>query len=152
MPAVLRLPSASGRITPHNHPGRVPSGPGSAPQSALPKLCQNPIHLECRELLFEREQLPQVVDIRHIRIESMERLEPANILRNQQVAGSIPARFDDVVCLPPDYKSHRSGMRASPQIARPAAQERIETLMERGFHKPGDAKNRLGYYVGQLGR
>jgi hypothetical protein len=90
MPAVLRLPSASGRITPHNHPGRVPSGPGSAPQSAVPKLCQNPIHLECRELLFEREQLPQVVDIRHIRIESMERLEPANILRNQQVAGSDP--------------------------------------------------------------
>ena len=43
-----------------------------------PKLCHNPIQLECRELLFEREQLPQVVDIRHIRIKSMERLEPAN--------------------------------------------------------------------------
>jgi hypothetical protein len=26
------------------------------------------------------------------------------------------------------------------------------TLMERGFHHPGDAENRLGYYVGQLGR
>jgi hypothetical protein len=23
--------------------------------------------------------------------------------------------------------------------------------MERGFHKPGDAENRLGHYVGQLG-
>jgi hypothetical protein len=44
-----------------------------------------------RKLLFEREQLPQVVDIRHFRMELMERLEPANILRNQQVAGSIPA-------------------------------------------------------------
>ena len=57
----------------------------------VPKLCQNPIYLECLELLFEREQVPQVVDIRHFRIELMERLEPANILRNQQVAGSIPA-------------------------------------------------------------
>ena len=46
---------------------------------AVSKLCQNPIHLECRELLFEREQLPQVVDIRHFRIELMERLEPEHI-------------------------------------------------------------------------
>jgi hypothetical protein len=23
--------------------------------------------------------------------------------------------------------------------------------MERGFHKPGDVENRLGYHVGQLG-
>ena len=37
-------------------------------------------------------------------------------------------------------------------FARPAAQEKIKTLIERGFHKPGDAENRLGYYVGQLGR
>ena len=58
-------------------------------------LCQNcaktPSILKCLELLFEREQVPQVVDIRHFRMELMERLEPANILRNQQVAGSIPA-------------------------------------------------------------
>jgi hypothetical protein len=37
-------------------------------------------------------------------------------------------------------------------VARPAAQERIKLLMERGFHKPGDAETRLGYYVGQLKR
>ena len=35
-------------------------------------------------------------------------------------------------------------------IARPVAQERIKRLIERGFHKPGDVENRLGYYVGQL--
>ena len=51
----------------------------------MPKLCQNPIYLKCLELLFEREQVPQVVDIRHFRMELMESLEPANILRNQQV-------------------------------------------------------------------
>ena len=37
-------------------------------------------------------------------------------------------------------------------IVRPAAQDRIKTLFERGFHKPGDAEDRLGFYVGQLGR
>jgi len=37
-------------------------------------------------------------------------------------------------------------------LARPAAQARIKALMERGFHKPGDAETRLGYHVGQLGR
>jgi len=25
-------------------------------------------------------------------------------------------------------------------------------LMEQGFHKPGDVENRLGHYVGQVGR
>jgi hypothetical protein len=55
------------------------------------KLCQNPICLRRWKLLFERKQLPQVVDNRHFRMELMESLEPANILRNQQVAGSIPA-------------------------------------------------------------
>ena len=37
-------------------------------------------------------------------------------------------------------------------IVRPAAQERIKALIERGFHKPGDVEERLGYYIGQLGR
>lgn len=59
-------------------------------QAPVPELCQNPIHLVCRELLFEREQLPQVVDTRHIQIELIERLEPGHILRNQQVSGSSP--------------------------------------------------------------
>jgi hypothetical protein len=40
---------------------------------------------------FEREQLPQVVDIRHFRMDLMEYLEPVIVLRNQQVAGFIPA-------------------------------------------------------------
>jgi len=37
-------------------------------------------------------------------------------------------------------------------IKRPAAQERIKMLMERGFHRRGDVEDRLGYHVGQLGR
>jgi enoyl-CoA hydratase/carnithine racemase len=35
---------------------------------------------------------------------------------------------------------------------RPVAQDGIKTLMARGFHKPGDAENRLGYYLGQIAR
>jgi hypothetical protein len=26
----------------------------------------------------------------------------------------------------------------------------IKALMVRGFHKPGDVENRLGYYLGQI--
>ena len=36
-------------------------------------------------------------------------------------------------------------------IVRPATQRRIKTLMEEGFHKPGDVEDRLGYYLGRLG-
>lgn len=37
-------------------------------------------------------------------------------------------------------------------LGRPAAQHGIKSLMERGFHKPGDVEDRLGYYLGQLAR
>jgi enoyl-CoA hydratase/carnithine racemase len=37
-------------------------------------------------------------------------------------------------------------------LARPAAQHGIKTLMDRGFHKPGDVEDRLGYHIGQLAR
>ena len=36
-------------------------------------------------------------------------------------------------------------------LGRPATQVRIQMLFERGFHKPGDVENRLGYHVGLLG-
>jgi enoyl-CoA hydratase/carnithine racemase len=37
-------------------------------------------------------------------------------------------------------------------VGRPSAQARIKQLFERGFHQPGDVENRLGYYVGELGK
>ena len=37
-------------------------------------------------------------------------------------------------------------------IARPVTQARLKALFEQGFHKPGDAENRLGVYLGRLGR
>src|SRR5216110_1451699 len=61
-------------------------------------------------------------------------------------------RFVDVASLPPDFEIAPEWDACLASIARPAAQERIEKLMERGFHKHGDAEDRLGYHVGQLGR
>jgi enoyl-CoA hydratase/carnithine racemase len=61
-------------------------------------------------------------------------------------------RFADVASLPPDYEIAPEWGVCLASMARPAAQKRIKILMDRGFHKPGDAENRLGYYVGQLGR
>ena len=37
-------------------------------------------------------------------------------------------------------------------LGRSAAQDGIKALMARGFHKPGDVENRLGYYLGQITR
>src|SRR6266576_111227 len=61
-------------------------------------------------------------------------------------------RFVDVASLPPDYEIAPEWDVCLASIMRPAAQERIKKLMDQGFHKPGDVENRLGYYVGQIGR
>ena len=60
--------------------------------------------------------------------------------------------FVDVASLPPDYEIAPEWDVCVASIMRPAAQERIKKLMERGFHKPGDVETRLGYHVGQLKR
>jgi enoyl-CoA hydratase/carnithine racemase len=36
-------------------------------------------------------------------------------------------------------------------LGRPAAQARLRSLFERGFHVPGDVETRLGYHVGSIG-
>jgi enoyl-CoA hydratase/carnithine racemase len=59
--------------------------------------------------------------------------------------------FVDVASLPPDFEIAPEWDVCFASIMRPAAQKRIKSLMELGFHKPGDVENRLGYYVGQLG-
>ena len=61
-------------------------------------------------------------------------------------------RFADVASLPPDFEIAPEWDVCFASIMRPAARERIKKLMERGFHKPGDVEDRLGYHVGQLGR
>jgi enoyl-CoA hydratase/carnithine racemase len=61
-------------------------------------------------------------------------------------------RFADIPSLPPDYEIAPEWDVCNASIMRPAAQQRIKKLMELGLHRPGDVENRLGYYVGQVGR
>jgi enoyl-CoA hydratase/carnithine racemase len=60
-------------------------------------------------------------------------------------------RLVNEASLPPDVEIAAGWDACLTSIKRPAAQKRIKALMEEGFHKPGDAENRLGFYVGQLG-
>jgi len=57
-------------------------------------------------------------------------------------------RFVDVASLPPDYEIAPEWDVCLASVVRPAAQERIKMLMERGFHQAGDVETRLGYHVG----
>jgi enoyl-CoA hydratase/carnithine racemase len=61
-------------------------------------------------------------------------------------------RLVNAACLPAEVEISAGWDACISSIGRPAAQERIEALMQLGFHKPGDAENRLGYYLGNLGR
>src|SRR5262245_44594130 len=58
----------------------------------------------------------------------------------------------DVASLPSDAEIAPEWDAFLASVKRPAAQARIKALIERGFHKPGDAEARLGHYVGQLGK
>jgi enoyl-CoA hydratase/carnithine racemase len=52
--------------------------------------------------------------------------------------------------LPPDVELGAGWDACIASLGRPAAQNGIKELMARGFHKPGDLENRLGYYLGQI--
>ena len=54
--------------------------------------------------------------------------------------------------LPPDVELGARWDACIASLGRPAAQDGIKALMARGFHKPGDVENRLGYYLGQIVR
>ena len=54
--------------------------------------------------------------------------------------------------LPPEVELSAGWDACMAAIVRPAAQNKIKALMDRGFHEPGDVENRLGYYLGQIVR
>src|SRR5580698_8981922 len=60
-------------------------------------------------------------------------------------------RLVDVASLPSDADIRPEWEAFLAALNRPASQTRIKALMERGFHRPGDVENRLGFYVGQIG-
>jgi enoyl-CoA hydratase/carnithine racemase len=54
--------------------------------------------------------------------------------------------------LPPDVEMAAGWDTCIASIVRPATQERFKALFAEGFHKPGDVEDRLGFYLGRLGR
>jgi len=60
-------------------------------------------------------------------------------------------RLVNEASLPPDVEMRAGWDACMASVKRPAAQERIKTLLERGLQQPGDVQNRLGFHLGQLG-
>jgi enoyl-CoA hydratase/carnithine racemase len=53
---------------------------------------------------------------------------------------------------PPDVEMAAGWAACMASIARPATLARIKAFREMGFHKPGDVEDRMGFYLGRLGR
>ncbi|MBV9824138.1 MAG: enoyl-CoA hydratase/isomerase family protein [Alphaproteobacteria bacterium] len=60
-------------------------------------------------------------------------------------------RLVNAASLPSDVEIAAGWDTCIASIGRPVAQDRIKALLEQGFHRPGDAEDRLGSYVGRLG-
>jgi enoyl-CoA hydratase/carnithine racemase len=54
--------------------------------------------------------------------------------------------------LPPDVEIAAGWDACMASVARPATQARLKAFFELGFHKPGEAEDRLGAYLGRLYR
>jgi enoyl-CoA hydratase/carnithine racemase len=132
--------------------------PGGGPMARLPRLMGRGRALE---VLLGADDIPGDLAERYgyvnrsfpdSELDAFVESLAARIASFDKRAISETKRFVDVASLPPDYEIAPEWDVCLASIMRPAAQERIRTLMERGFHRPGDAENRLGHYVGELGR
>ena len=85
-------------------------------------------------------ELDGFVDAMAMRIASFDKLAIAETKRLVDVA-SRPSDAE----IRPEWEAFLAA------VNRPASQKRIKALMERGFHRPGDVENRLGFHVGQIG-
>ncbi len=85
-------------------------------------------------------ELDSFVDDLAIRIASFDKWAIANTKRLVNEAS-----------LPPDVEMRAGWDACMSSVKRPAAQERIKVLLERGHQEPGDTEDRLGFSVGQLG-
>ncbi|WP_375786993.1 enoyl-CoA hydratase/isomerase family protein [Bradyrhizobium sp. Pha-3] len=86
------------------------------------------------------DELDGFVDALAMRIGSFDKQAIAETKRLVDVA-SLPSDAD----IRPEWEAFLAA------LDRPASQKRIKSLMDRGFHRPGDVENRLGFYVGQIG-
>jgi enoyl-CoA hydratase/carnithine racemase len=85
-------------------------------------------------------ELDSFVDALAIRIASFDKWAIANTKRLVN-AGSLPA----------DVEIAAGWDACMTSIGRPAAQGKIKELMAQGFHRPGEAEDQLGSYLGRLG-
>jgi enoyl-CoA hydratase/carnithine racemase len=60
-------------------------------------------------------------------------------------------RLVNAASLPPDGEIAAGWDACMTSIKRPAVQQRVWTLQDPGFRKPGDVEDRLGFSIGQLG-
>ena len=60
-------------------------------------------------------------------------------------------RLVNAASLPPDVEISAGWDACMKSITRPAAQQRIRALLDKGFQQPGEIEDRLGFSVGQLG-
>lgn len=87
------------------------------------------------------DELDSFVDVLARRIASFDKWAIANTKRLVN-ANSLPA----------DVEIAAGWDTCMASIGRPAAQEKIKALFEQGFHKPGNAEDQLGAYLGRLGQ
>src|ERR1700726_3527906 len=85
-------------------------------------------------------ELDGFVDARAKRIASFDKWAIANT-----------KRLVNAACLPADVEIAAGWDTCITSITRPAAKDKMKALFEQGFHKAGDAENRLGSYLEQLG-
>lgn len=130
--------------------------PGGGPMARLPRLIgrgralevllsADDIRGDLAELYgYVNRALPDAeldgfVDALAMRIASFDKQAIADTKRLVNAA-SLPTDAD----IAPEWEAFLAS------VQRPASQNRIRALMERGFHRPGDVENRLGFHVGQL--
>jgi enoyl-CoA hydratase/carnithine racemase len=85
-------------------------------------------------------ELDSFVDALATRIASFDRWAIANTKRLVNAAS-----------LPPDVEIAAGWDACMTSICRPASQGKLKALFEQGFHRPGDAEDRLGFYLGRVG-
>jgi hypothetical protein len=68
------------------------------------------------------------------------------------MAISTTKRLVNAASLPADVEMAAGWDACIASLARPATQARLKAFRELGFHKPGDAEDRMGSYLERLGR
>jgi len=137
--------------------GRRGVVPGGGPMARLPRLMGRGRALE---VLLGADDIPGDLAERYgyvnrsfpdAELDAFVESLATRIASFDKQALSETKRFADVASLPPDFEIAPEWDVCLASIGRPAAQQRIKLLIERGLHKPGDVESRLGFHVGRLG-